>query len=45
MKETGEISTVEAVRADGARRRFAFGAVTAPMTTPMRDENDEDHDD
>lgn len=27
MDETGEISTIEAVRADGVRRRFAFGGV------------------
>ncbi len=45
MSETGEISTVEAVRADGVRRSFAFGAVTAPMKASMTNENDEDDDD
>ncbi len=40
MAETGEISTIEAVRADGVRRRFAFGGVrmtTAEMGTGKGD--------
>ncbi|MBF0689285.1 MAG: DUF3375 domain-containing protein [Cellulomonas sp.] len=37
MTETDEIAFVDAVRPDGSRRRFAFGAVT----TRTRDESDE----
>ncbi|WP_182113735.1 MULTISPECIES: DUF3375 domain-containing protein [unclassified Actinotalea] len=37
MTETGDLAFVEALRPDGTRRRFAFGAVT----TRMRDETDE----
>jgi hypothetical protein len=32
MVDRDEVSVVEAVRPDGTRRRFAFGAVTARTT-------------
>lgn len=37
MTETDEVAFVDAVRPDGTRRRFAFGAVT----TQTKDENDD----
>ncbi|MQY02147.1 DUF3375 domain-containing protein [Actinomadura macrotermitis] len=36
MTDTGEIETVDAVRPDGTRRRFAFGGVLAANPAPAR---------
>jgi hypothetical protein len=43
MTETGEVAFVDAVRPDGTRRRFAFGAVTTrtTRTTGTKEQNDE----
>ncbi|MGY4642240.1 DUF3375 domain-containing protein [Cellulomonas sp. URHB0016] len=43
MTETGEVAFVDAVRPDGTRRRFAFGAVTAraAVTTSTKEPIDE----
>jgi len=43
MTETGQVAFVDAVRPDGTRRRFAFGAVTtrATRTTRTKEQTDE----
>ncbi|ROS78948.1 DUF3375 domain-containing protein [Cellulomonas sp. PhB143] len=40
MSETGEVAYVEAVRPDGTRRRFAFGAATTRTRDQHEDEDD-----